>query len=140
MTESQNALGKEDRFANVADAFRVINSAGLSGASVLVVDDILTTGATASEVARVLLRAGALTVRVLTLAVGVIDTTWLENKGRRKMDVRNCKRCGKIFNYMGSAVCNNCLRQEQEDFEKVREYLFQHPNSTAAEVSEAVGC
>ncbi|NLY74105.1 MAG: MerR family transcriptional regulator [Firmicutes bacterium] len=55
------------------------------------------------------------------------------------MDVRNCKRCGKIYNYTGSAVCNNCLRQEQEDFEKVREYLFQHPNSSAAEVSEAVG-
>ncbi|NLY74106.1 MAG: ComF family protein [Firmicutes bacterium] len=79
LTESQNALSKEGRFANVADAFRVVNSTALPGASVLVVDDILTTGATASEVARMLLRAGALTVRVLTLAVGVIDTTWLEN-------------------------------------------------------------
>lgn len=55
------------------------------------------------------------------------------------MDVRNCKRCGKIYNYTGSGVCNNCLRQEQEDFEKVREYLFNNPNSTTAEVSEATG-
>lgn len=55
------------------------------------------------------------------------------------MDVRNCKRCGKIYNYTGSAVCNNCLRQEQEDFEKIREYLFRNPNSSAAEVSEALG-
>mgnify|MGYP001950325701 FL=1 len=55
------------------------------------------------------------------------------------MDVRNCKRCGKIYNYTGSAVCNNCLRQEQEDFEKVREYLFNNPNSSAMEVSEATG-
>ncbi len=55
------------------------------------------------------------------------------------MDVRNCKRCGKIYNYMGSAVCNNCLQQEQEDFDKIREYLFKNPNSSTAEVSEATG-
>jgi flagellar operon protein (TIGR03826 family) len=55
------------------------------------------------------------------------------------MDVRNCKRCGKIYNYTGSAVCGNCLRQEQEDFEKIREYLFKNPNSSTAEVSEATG-
>ncbi|NLW47348.1 MAG: MerR family transcriptional regulator [Firmicutes bacterium] len=55
------------------------------------------------------------------------------------MDVRNCKRCGKIYNYTGGAVCNNCLRQEQEDFEKIREYLFKNPNSSTADVSEATG-
>ncbi len=79
LTESQNSLSKEKRFSNLADAFQVVNVEGLSGASVLVVDDILTTGATASEAARVLLRAGALTVKVLTLAAGVIDTTWFDN-------------------------------------------------------------
>ena len=79
LTESQNSLNKETRFSNMVNAFQVVNTQGLSGASVLLVDDILTTGATASEAARVLLRAGALTVKVLTLAVGVIDTTWLDN-------------------------------------------------------------
>jgi ComF family protein len=79
LTESQNSLSKKNRFSNIANAFRVVNIQGLSGASVLLVDDILTTGATASEAARVLLRAGALTVKVLTLAVGVMDTTWLDN-------------------------------------------------------------
>lgn len=79
VTESQNSLSKENRFSNIANAFRVVNTQGLAGASVLLVDDILTTGATASETARVLLRAGALTVKVLTLAVGVMDTTWLDN-------------------------------------------------------------
>ncbi len=79
LTESQNSLSKENRFSNIANAFRVINTKELSGASVLLVDDILTTGATASEAARVLLRAGALSVKVLTLAVGVMDTTWLDN-------------------------------------------------------------
>lgn len=55
------------------------------------------------------------------------------------MDVRNCKRCGKIYNYTGSGVCNNCLQQEQGDFEKIREFLFKNPNSSVAEVSEATG-
>lgn len=79
LTESQNSLNKDSRFSNIANAFRVVNSEALPGRSVLLIDDILTTGATASEAARVLLRAGALTVKVLTLAVGVMDTAWLNN-------------------------------------------------------------
>lgn len=79
LTESQNSLSKENRFSNIAGAFRVINAKELTGTSVLLVDDILTTGATASEAARVLLRAGARTVKVLALAAGVMDTTWLDN-------------------------------------------------------------
>ena len=54
------------------------------------------------------------------------------------MDIRNCKRCGNIYNYSGTAVCNNCTKQEQEDFDKVREYLFEHPNSPAMEISQAI--
>ncbi len=77
-TESQNALGKEKRFQNIKDAFRVINAPIVAGAKVLLVDDILTTGATASEAARVLLRAGALEVKVLTTAIGVIDSQWID--------------------------------------------------------------
>lgn len=55
------------------------------------------------------------------------------------MDIRNCKRCGKVFNSMGSAVCVECTQREQEDFQKVREYLFDHPNSTTLEVTKATG-
>lgn len=55
------------------------------------------------------------------------------------MDIRNCKRCGKVFNFTGSAVCAECKLSEQEDFEKVREYLFSHPNSTTLEVTKATG-
>jgi ComF family protein len=76
LTESQNSLSKENRFLNIANAFRVVNAKELTGTSVLLIDDILTTGATASEAARVLLRAGARTVKVLALAAGVMDTTW----------------------------------------------------------------
>lgn len=76
ITESQNALCKEERFRNIEGAFRVVNPGRLTGAKVLLIDDILTTGATASEAARVLLRAGALEVKVLTVAVGIIDSQW----------------------------------------------------------------
>ncbi len=56
------------------------------------------------------------------------------------MDIRNCKRCGKVFNFVGgTSVCGECAKQEQEDFEKVREYLFSHPNSTTLEVTKATG-
>ena len=77
ITESQNALCKEERFRNMHGAFRVEAAGRLKGARVLLIDDILTTGATASEAARVLLRAGAFEVKVLTVAVGIIDSQWL---------------------------------------------------------------
>lgn len=55
------------------------------------------------------------------------------------MDIRNCKRCGKVFQYRNSSVCGNCLRQDQEDFEKVRDYIFDHADSTVLEISNATG-
>ncbi len=76
ITESQNSLHKEERFYNISGAFRLLDTRGLPGARVLLVDDILTTGATVSEAARILLRGGAKEVKVLTLAGGVIDSQW----------------------------------------------------------------
>lgn len=52
------------------------------------------------------------------------------------MDIRNCKRCGNIYNYSGNSVCNHCAQEEQEDFDKVRDYLFEHPNSPASEINQ----
>jgi ComF family protein len=76
-TSSQNALDKAARISNIQGAFQVKDAAKLRGARVLLIDDILTTGATASEASRILLRAGSLNVTVLTLASGVIDGSWL---------------------------------------------------------------
>jgi ComF family protein len=56
------------RQANVRDAFRAPSRPGLAGQSVLLVDDILTTGNTASEAARMLRGAGAARVVVAVLA------------------------------------------------------------------------
>jgi ComF family protein len=67
-TESQAGLTPRQRRLNVRGAFVVPDPQAISGRHVLVVDDILTTGATARSVAQVLLRAGAANVWIATLA------------------------------------------------------------------------
>jgi ComF family protein len=68
-TPAQGHLGRDERAANVKGAFgvRTAKCHGLNGKRVLLVDDVLTTGATVGECARVLLRNGAHGVDVLTL-------------------------------------------------------------------------
>lgn len=58
-TRSQTDLSRNDRWGNVHDAFATENSCDLSGKCFLVVDDILTTGATLSAAALPLRDAGA---------------------------------------------------------------------------------
>lgn len=67
-TRSQTEFKDEERFLNVQGAFSIINSAGIKGKNILLVDDVLTTGATCSEASKVLKNAGANKVYVLTLA------------------------------------------------------------------------
>ena len=63
-------MGPAQRRRNVRGAFKVnpARRAGLQGRRVLLIDDVMTTGATAASSARVLLRGGAGAVDVLTLA------------------------------------------------------------------------
>ena len=56
------------RKANVLGAYRLLEAADVSGKRVLLLDDILTTGATAGECARVLLSAGAREVHCAAIA------------------------------------------------------------------------
>lgn len=65
-TAAQAGLTNAKRRANVQGAFRVRGR--LDGKHVLLVDDVMTTGATASACARALKRAGAARVTLLTLA------------------------------------------------------------------------
>lgn len=67
-TEVQAGLSHSARRANVAGAFRVRRGVSLEGQRVLLVDDVMTTGATATACAQALKRAGARYVAVLTLA------------------------------------------------------------------------
>jgi ComF family protein len=65
---AQVGLSRSARFRNVAGEMSVGKSHHLESARVLLVDDILTTGATCSEASRVLRRAGAAEVAVFVLA------------------------------------------------------------------------
>ena len=61
-------LNPAQRRRNLQGAFRVDDAAALRGREILLIDDIMTTGATARECARVLKRAGATKVWVVTAA------------------------------------------------------------------------
>lgn len=67
-TPAQAGLNNSERRTNVVGAFSVKKGSELAGQHVLLIDDVLTTGATASACAAVLKRAGAKRVTVLTLA------------------------------------------------------------------------
>ena len=67
-TKTQTELRNKERFLNVANSFSTNGRLSLKAKNLLLVDDVLTTGATSSEAALALKNAGAHTVFVLTLA------------------------------------------------------------------------
>jgi ComF family protein len=69
-TATQTNLSAAERRRNVRNAFVPVHAAWLRGRTVLLVDDVMTTGATVDECSRVLKRAGAVGVYVVTVARG----------------------------------------------------------------------
>ncbi|MGH7815340.1 MAG: ComF family protein [Candidatus Binataceae bacterium] len=67
-TSPQTARDHDERVRNVRRAFAVTRPDRIKGRRILLVDDVMTTGATANECARVLMAAGAAQVDVFTLA------------------------------------------------------------------------
>jgi predicted amidophosphoribosyltransferase len=67
----QTLLTGGERKTNVAGAFKVKNSPSVKGKTLLLVDDVFTTGATLTECSAVLKNAGAQEVRALTIAQAI---------------------------------------------------------------------
>ncbi len=67
-TTTQTALDRAERIENLHNAFRLRKTANVRDLRVLLIDDVLTTGSTLSECARVLKRAGAISVHAATAA------------------------------------------------------------------------
>lgn len=73
-TPPQSTLGHApQRRANVLGAYRIADPSKVAGKRILLLDDVVTTGATASECAKVLLTAGAKEVLLATIAVAKHD-------------------------------------------------------------------
>lgn len=70
-TGVQAGLSNHARRENVAAAFRCARRAGITGKRILLIDDVMTTGSTASACAQALKRAGA--ARVALLAAARVD-------------------------------------------------------------------
>ncbi|QUH24931.1 ComF family protein [Serpentinicella alkaliphila] len=69
-TEDMNKLSRIQRFENIEGAFIVKNNEAIKNKRVILVDDVLTTGATANACSKVLIDAGAQSVNLLTFARG----------------------------------------------------------------------
>lgn len=70
-TRRQNELSREERLTNLTGSFRPLDKSPVAGLNVLLVDDVMTTGATLNECAKALKTGGAKEVHCLTLARGL---------------------------------------------------------------------
>lgn len=52
------------------------------------------------------------------------------------MDIRNCRMCGAMFQYVGEKVCPNCKKALDNKLQDVKEYLNEHGGATVMQVSE----
>lgn len=78
-TAPQTTLTRPERLHNLRRAFAVQNAGNLAGRRVLLIDDVFTTGTTVNQCAKTLLKAGASTVHVVTLA-RTIDTSLVPDR------------------------------------------------------------
>ena len=70
-TQSQTTMNLLERQKNMEEAFKVKNKKKITGKNILLIDDVITTGATISECGKVLLNAGS--KRVYAASVAIAD-------------------------------------------------------------------
>ena len=64
----QKTLKREERLKNIKGVFQVINKEEVKGKKFIILDDVITTGATLHEAERVLKEAGVVQIKMLTMA------------------------------------------------------------------------
>ena len=68
-TETQTSLNLAERKENLKDAFAIKRKNNLKGKNILLLDDVITTGATASECGKIILESGAASVYAVSVAI-----------------------------------------------------------------------
>lgn len=54
------------------------------------------------------------------------------------MNVRNCRKCGRVFNYVsGPPICIACREALEEKFQEVKAYIWDHSRASIPEVAAA---
>ncbi|MDE6355721.1 MAG: ComF family protein [Clostridia bacterium] len=96
-TAVQKGLSQKERESNLDGCFKVTDKTAVAGKSVLCIDDVLTTGATAEEICKTLLKAGADCVYFATVAS-------VEDKAQKRTREENEKRLKEIKKYKKKAA------------------------------------
>ena len=53
------------------------------------------------------------------------------------MDVKTCRKCGRLFNYLsGPPICSACKDELEKKFAQVKEYIRENPRASMKEISE----
>lgn len=54
------------------------------------------------------------------------------------MDVRSCKMCGKLYNFMGNStpICPSCQKLMDDRFSIVKQFIYDNPGASLQKVSE----
>ena len=53
------------------------------------------------------------------------------------MEIRNCKRCKRLFNYTDrSRYCPACTEEIEKEFQETKEYIYRHPGVSIQQISE----
>jgi ComF family protein len=68
-TESQTTMNLSERKENIAEAFKVRRMKTLQGKNILLIDDVITTGATITECGNILLESGANKIYAASVAI-----------------------------------------------------------------------
>ncbi len=55
------------------------------------------------------------------------------------MNVSNCPRCGKVYFKNVKNLCPDCIREDEQMYEKVYRYLRENPKSTVMQVAAETG-
>ena len=51
-------------------------------------------------------------------------------------DVKQCKECKKLFYSFGSSFCPDCVEEIEKGFDRVKDYIYDHPKANVVEISQ----